>query len=114
MAFLIVVLDICLLIWDSDLQMLQARELLCILLLVAGTLPAADSYAQNSESSLPDRTYQRLGDTPDSEEHTLDLTVPTREQQAPAETELQPQSNQRQVIEAELAAARKALQEGRS
>lgn len=93
--------------------MLQARELLCILLLVAGTLPAADSYAQNSEPSLPDRTYQRLGDAPDSEEHSLDLTVPSREQQAPAETDEQLQIKQQQAIEAELAAARKAIQEGR-
>jgi formylglycine-generating enzyme required for sulfatase activity len=113
MAFLIVVLDICLLIRDSVLQMLQARELFCILLLVAGVLPATVLHAQKSESSSPDSSHQRLGGVPGSEEHTLDLTVPTREHQAPPDSAEQLQIKQQQAVEEELAAARKALQEGR-
>ena len=87
MAFLMVVFDICFDIRDSELQMLQARDWLCILLLVAGTLPAGILYAQNNQATLPESTFERLGDGSHSEEYALDLTVPLQ-QPAPAEYSL--------------------------
>ena len=113
MAFLIVVFDICFVVRGSDLQMLQARELLCILLLVAVMLPAAELYAQSNEASLPDRTYERLGEGPASAEHTLDLTVPTNEQEPPPETAEDLQLKKQQAIAEAFSAARKAMKEGR-
>jgi formylglycine-generating enzyme required for sulfatase activity len=93
--------------------MLQAREMLCILLLVAVTLPGANLYAQNSETSQSDRHMDRLGDGPESDEFELDLNVPTTEQKAPAESPEDIQLKQQQMISQELAAGLKALREGR-
>jgi formylglycine-generating enzyme required for sulfatase activity len=49
MAFLMVVFDIWFLIWTSELQMLQARQWLCILLLAVFALPGRPLYAQYEE-----------------------------------------------------------------
>lgn len=93
--------------------MLQARELLCILLLAAGLSAGTELLAQNEGSPDRERSFERLGDMPESEEHALDLTVPTREQQAPPGPVEQPQAKHQQAVEEGLAAARKALREGR-
>jgi formylglycine-generating enzyme required for sulfatase activity len=113
MAFLIVVFDIAYVIRDADWQMLQARELLCILLLLAFTQVGGDLCAQTSESEAPGRTYERLGDGPANEEHEFDLTVPSRAQQESPDSLLDPQLKQQQTIAERLAAGNKALREGR-
>ncbi|MDH3924050.1 MAG: SUMF1/EgtB/PvdO family nonheme iron enzyme [Xanthomonadales bacterium] len=113
MAFLMVVFDICFDIRDSELQMLQARDWLCILLLVAGALPGGILHAQNNQATLPESTFERLGEGSQSEEYDLDLTVPLQ-QPAPAEDSAEEaQRKQQKAIARQLAAARKALQEGR-
>ena len=84
-----------------------------MLLLLAGLLPAGDLPARKDTPSLPDRTYQRLGEAPVADEHALDLTVPTRDQQAPAESSAKRQVERQQTIQEALAAARQAVQEGR-
>jgi len=84
-----------------------------MLLLVAGSLPGGFLYAQNSEATLPDRTYERLGDGTQSEEYELDLNVPTREQEPPEKSPEDLQRQQQQAVSNQLSAARKAMQEGR-
>jgi len=93
--------------------MLQAREWLCILLLVAGPLPGADLYAQNSEPSQSDRTFERLGESPETKEYELDLSVPAMEPPTAVEIAEALRLKQQQTISKKLAAGRKAIQEGR-
>jgi len=93
--------------------MLQAKECLCILLLVASLLPAATACAQEPESDAAERQYERLGDSPLDEDIDLDLTVPARGADRPAEQPANGTADQQQLISRNLANAAKALQAGR-
>ena len=84
-----------------------------MLILVASLWPVTCLRAQDSQATLPDRTYERLGDSHDTGELSLDISVPTGEQKSTPETAEQLQAQQQEAVAAELSAARKALQEGR-
>lgn len=92
--------------------MLQAREILCILLLVAGALPEACLFAQSTEATQAERRPERLGDSFSENEIVLDPTVPARELK-PVEAPV-PESppSQQQLIDGHLQAGRAALQAG--
>jgi formylglycine-generating enzyme required for sulfatase activity len=93
--------------------MLQAREILCILLLVAGTLPGSLLYAQNNESAQAERQLERLGDSPVTGEPELDPTVPTREVKPPEVPASDETYSQQQLIDRHLRAAGEALRAGK-
>jgi formylglycine-generating enzyme required for sulfatase activity len=112
MALLIVVFDMWTVIRDSDLQMLQARTWICILLLVASAQPAVDLYAQNDPDTRSERGYERLGDAAVEGDFELDMTVPRSEEELAAEPK-KAQLTQDQRISGLLAQAAAAMQAGR-
>lgn len=92
--------------------MLQARTWICILLLVASTLPAVHLYAQNDPDTRSERGYERLGDSEVQGEFELDMTVPRSEEELAAEPKKE-QITQEQRIAGLLAQAAAAMQAGR-
>lgn len=92
--------------------MLQARPWICILLLVASTLPAANLYAQNDADRRSERPYERLGDTAVEGDIELDMTVPRTKEEAAAESDKE-QLTQEQKITSQLARAAAAMKAGR-
>ena len=93
--------------------MLQARDILCILLLVASALPYGFLHAQNTDSSQAESRPARLGDDPVEPELELDLVVPTREAKPSEEPPVDNKLSQQKEIDRHLVAARAALQAGR-
>jgi len=93
--------------------MLHAREILCILLLVASALPYDNLHAQNIESAQAESRPERLGDDPVEPELELDLIVPTREAKPSEVPPVDNKLSQQKEIDRHLAAARAALQAGR-
>lgn len=95
--------------------MLQARQIACILLFLAGTLPAGGVYAQDPEEREASPDFKRIGAEPVENEPVLDLSLPQPEKKPEtAEQRAERLRRQRQAaIEAHLAAANEAMQAGR-
>jgi hypothetical protein len=105
--------DIVIDIRDSDLQMLQAREWLCMFLVAAILLPATRIAAQESVSAPESEPFERLGDAPPNPEIDLQLTVPVREPDPASGHPANEIPDQQQLISAHLANGARALQAGR-
>ncbi len=93
--------------------MLQARDIICILLLVASALPDDFVHAQSIDSAQAESRPERLGDDPVEPELELDLIVPTREVKPPEEPPVDNSLSRQKEIDRHLVAARAALQAGR-
>jgi len=101
------------------LQMLQARELACIILLLTSALLVTDSYAQETESEASEQEIKRLGDSPVEPEFELDPTVPTGQEsetavvESDAERAARVQNERERTIARLFTGAGKAMREGR-
>jgi len=96
--------------------MLQARECACILILVTGLLAAATCPAQEpADKDSPD-SLQRLGDTPVENEYELGLPTDDADSsvtKSPQQQAARADFEREMAVENNLAAGRKAEQEGR-
>ena len=79
--------------------MLQAREIACIFLLLAGFMLAGGALAQNPEDRDPAPDFKRIGAEPVENEPVLDLSLPQPEQKPEtAEQRAERQRRERQAV----------------
>jgi formylglycine-generating enzyme required for sulfatase activity len=110
---LIIIFDILIVIRDSDSQMLQVREWLCMFLVAGAMLATGNVCAQNTQTPPAEDQYERLGDSPLDQDIDLDLTVPVRETAGSPKPPESKVLDQPQQVAGHLARAAEALRAGR-
>ena len=95
--------------------MLQARQITCIVLLLAAVLPAGLAFAQDPEDNESPSEFKRLGSQPVENEPTLDLKLPQPEKklETAAERRARLERERMQAVNRHLAFGDEAMRSGR-